>query len=268
MLILSILFIMFVFVSWKTNMSNAKINENCKTRELYNGIYEAPKVKPNQKQEDENEEVHKSSKASELPRQIKIARLYSSLFLIKILFIVLIVVVIPSSISLFALKVLSLLILQTTYILYTIFVRIFAESKNQVVEVCNELVFFTLIILLMQLYSESKWTDLTTNIFIGIIVSQLWILLIVSMTNAIARLIRFIIHCKDKNKRLQFEEAHNENDSEESNKDPDNSQSINEENSQYESNVLEHYISNHIYHQDLKQEDKKEVHEQYGYRIV
>ena len=173
MLILSILFVMFVFISWKTNLNNVKINENCKTRELYNGIYEAPKVKPSQKQKDENEEVHESSKASELPRQIKIARLYSSLFLIKILLTVLIVVLIPSSISLFALKVLSLLLLQTAYILYANCIRIFAESKNQVIEICNELVFFTLIILLTQLYSESKWTDLTTNIFIGIIVSQL-----------------------------------------------------------------------------------------------
>ena len=173
MLILSILFVMFVFISWKTNLNNVKINENCKTRELYNGIYEAPKVKPNQKQEDENEEVHKSSKASELPRQIKIARLYSSLFLIKILLTVLIVVLIPSSISLFAPKVLSLLLLQTAYILYANCIRIFAESKNQVIEICNELVFFTLIIFLIQLYSESKWTDLTTNTFIGIIVSQL-----------------------------------------------------------------------------------------------
>ena len=73
------------------------------------------------------------------------------------------------------------------YILYAINVRSFEKIKDQVVEVSNEVVFFFLILLLIQFYSESEWTNFTVNFYIGIILSQLLILLMVPIAIAMIR---------------------------------------------------------------------------------
>ena len=149
-----------------------------------------------QEAEDEDHEVEDEDKefieTSEELKDIRVARLYSMIFLARRLIIVLVAVLIPSSRSLFSLKILFLLFLQTIYTVYVVFIRSFEKVKDQVIEVLNEVVFFVLIILSINFYSQEQWTDIVVYLYIGVILSQLLILFIVSIVYAVLNLVRFI----------------------------------------------------------------------------
>ena len=147
-------------------------------------------AKSDEGQEAENDENQQNIETLKVPHQIKVARLYSFLFLARRFIMVLIVVLIPSSKSMFPLKILLLIILQTDYIAYTSFVRSFEKTKDQVVEVLNEIVYFVLILFLIKFDSEPKWTSFTVYLYIGIIFTQLLILSLTSITGGIIGLVR------------------------------------------------------------------------------
>ena len=114
---------------------------------------------------------------------------------------------------------LLLIILQTDYIAYTTFVRSFEKTKDQVVEVLNEVVFFALMILLVKLDSQSKWTSIAVYLYIGIIFSQIFILCFTSITSGIVRLVRLIKRSKTNRDIDIAEECQNENKSVKENND-------------------------------------------------
>ena len=117
----------------------------------------------------------------------------------------LIVVLMPDS-SLY--KIPILLVLQTAYLVYSFAKRSFNEYTDQMVQVFNESVFLILIMLLIKYRSESDWTDTAENVFIGIILSQLSILMIVSMASGIIKIVRCCIKRCRKSSPIQ---AQNEN---------------------------------------------------------
>ena len=102
---------------------------------------------------------------------------------------VLIIILIPRS-SL-QIKISFLLILQIAYLLYSIFLRSFEKMKDQVVEISNECVLLILMIFLTNYPSESDWTNTSEDTLIGIILSQLLILFLVSLANAIIQFVRY-----------------------------------------------------------------------------
>ena len=105
LLILVLGFLVFVFISWKRNKDNIKIEQDCKTRELYNGILQVPQeFIYEQSQEGEDDEGLNVKIVAGGLKEVKIARLYSLIFLLRRLLLILIVVLIPSSSSLFGLK--------------------------------------------------------------------------------------------------------------------------------------------------------------------
>ena len=112
--ILTFLFILLVYISWKRNKDSLEISEDCKTRELFKGMVKAPEELLQQ----ENEEVQDSENLPHMPLRIKLARAYYLLFLVRRLIMALIAVIIPS--SLFALKITFLFILQIACIVYAI----------------------------------------------------------------------------------------------------------------------------------------------------
>ena len=115
MLILCLSFLLFTFFSWTANRKNMKFEDECITREFYHGLLEVPKGYLYQrKQEKENRETHNLTETSMLPPKVKIARLYSLMFLVRRLVMIFLVVLIPSSQSSFSLKISILSILQTT----------------------------------------------------------------------------------------------------------------------------------------------------------
>ena len=123
MLALPILFLLLTFMSWKRNKVKMKIDENCKSREFYNGILQVPRSSTYLFKEDEDKD---SELEPSVERKIKIARFYSFLFLIRRLKIAFIAVLIPN--SLFAVKASLFLVTQSLYVLYTILSKSFAEK--------------------------------------------------------------------------------------------------------------------------------------------
>ena len=195
MSILPILFLILAFVSWLRIKENLTIDENYKAREFYSGIRGVPKRYLYQRREQQNnQEVETSEKTSGFPQKIKLARLYYLLFLFKRFVIILTVVLMPN--SMFSAKMPYLILLQTACIVYATCVRSFPRNKDQSIEALNEIVFLVLIILVTKYNSESKWTTTTSNIFIGVILSHLIILLIVSIISAITKIVKFINESK------------------------------------------------------------------------
>ena len=191
LMVLPILFLLLVFNSWERNKLQIHIGDKFKTRELYNGILEIPRrsLHENEQEKDvtEDQELKETSVALS---KIKIARLYSFIFLLRRLAMVLIIILIPRS-SL-QIKISFLLILQIAYLLYSIFVRSFEKMKDQVVEISNEFVLLILMIFLTNYPSESDWTNTSEDTLIGIILSQLLILFLVSLANAIIQFVRYV----------------------------------------------------------------------------
>ena len=112
------------------------------------------------------------------------------MFLCRRLIKVLIIVLIPN--SLFSLRAVLFLIIQAAHMMYLIKTRSFSQYINQIIEVLNEFVLFILAIFIIDYRSESEWTDTAVDAFIGIIVSHLCILLIVTIIIGIAKFVRFI----------------------------------------------------------------------------
>ena len=198
MLILCLSFLLFTFFSWKENKENLKFNDECITREFYLGLLKVPKGYLYQrKQEEENHETQNPNELSKLPLKIKIARLYSLMFLVRRLMMIFLAVLIPSSQSSFSLKISILFILQTAWIAYAWFIRSFDKSKDQIVEAINEVVYLILMMFLAKNQSESRWTGAAQYVFISIILWQLWILVIVSIITAVIKLIRIVKRYKN-----------------------------------------------------------------------
>ena len=94
LLVLPILFFIPVYISWNYVKDIVKIEPTYKMRQLYNGILKVPKqLLSQQAQNNQAEETE-----SNVPKQIKIARLYSLLYLIKSLVTAFIIVLLPNSI--------------------------------------------------------------------------------------------------------------------------------------------------------------------------
>ena len=226
-----LLLLLATFISWKKNKDTIKIDESCKTRELYSAICKAPrnciyKMKSENRDEKEGvDEFQNSQNVSVVPIKIRVARLYHLLFLIRRLVVILIIVIIPSH-SLFALKISLLLILQILCIVYAALIRSFSNKKNQVVEVFNETIVFVLIIFLANFNSEEKWKEPVVHTFIGIILFQAYTLLLVTIIGAIVKLFRFIQRCRTRVRIKNFEEDQNEENHQEDQKEAKSSSSI------------------------------------------
>ena len=96
-LVLMLCFVLLTFISWIRNKDTVKIEETCKTRELYKETSRVPKKCLYEQHEREGDEAQNPENSIVVPFKIKIARLYYLLFLIKRIILLIIVVLIPSS---------------------------------------------------------------------------------------------------------------------------------------------------------------------------
>ena len=102
LLLLSFMFLLFVFISWRTNKDHKFISKIAKTRELYSGIINFPERLLYQRtQDNQGEEAQSSKNESHISQKIRIARLYTLLFLVRRLILIIIVVFMSSSDSVF-----------------------------------------------------------------------------------------------------------------------------------------------------------------------
>lgn len=102
-LLMLLLFLLHIFISWIINKNNVKIDETCKTRELYTVIRKVPKRYLYEERQGGGDEAHHLENSIVVPLSIKVARLYYLIFLIKRIIMVLTAVLIPT--SAFAMKI-------------------------------------------------------------------------------------------------------------------------------------------------------------------
>ena len=194
--ILLLLFLLLTFISWIRNTDKKDIGDSCKARELYYGIrqvsnkrlhhtqvnedeannqgnerIETYKQQNESNENDGHDDARDTNQAHEVSFKIKLARLYYVIFLARRLMLTILVVLIPD--SLFALRVVFVLLFQLAYLAYSMLVRSFTAVKDTVVEVCIETFMVVLVAFLIKYPSKSEWTNTAENEFIGIVLSQI-----------------------------------------------------------------------------------------------
>ena len=99
------------------------------------------------------------------------ARHYNVLRMIRRFIFVFLVIVLAPSLSYWAIFGITLIQL-VFYITYATIVRPYVETKNNIIEISNELFFTFLLASLFYYNSESRWTSLAKNIYIWVILSN------------------------------------------------------------------------------------------------
>ena len=123
-LALWVIFMIIVFMSYCTNFSTIEFDDKWYTKELYNGVKECPQSKIIQ---DDQSEVY-VVETNRVPSRIKLARLYTFLFLLRRLLIISIIIFMDK--YEYGLKISSLLVLQTFYLIFVICIRVFNNVSD------------------------------------------------------------------------------------------------------------------------------------------
>ena len=235
LLLIFVLFLsVLVFISWRKAKGKMKIRNSWKTKELYQGILGVPKkslgsnenrendetgkeinqrmdiyrheIDDNEvEKEDEDDEDQEDDDEQDVPKNVKLARLYHFIFLCRRLIITLLVVLLPSSV--FALKVILLLLLQIAYLAYIISIKSFTETKDRIVEVFSEFIFLVLIFFVIIYRSESKWTSSAEKEFIGIILSLVIIVFLISLASLAFELLKRVRNARKARKARKAKNA-------------------------------------------------------------
>ena len=69
-------------------------------------------------------------------------------------------------------SILKFALIQVTYMLIHFSIRPIKETKDQLLEIVNELIYFSLIILLLSWKEEEIWSAVKTNVFIWVMVAN------------------------------------------------------------------------------------------------
>ena len=110
-------------------------------------------------------------------KQSKTARFYSVSWLIKKLIFVSLLLMLASTYLFYVM--LTLWLIQISYIVYLVKVRPFEEIRNNFIEVMNEIYFTVLLGSLYFLNSKEKWTTTYSNIYVWIIWSNNLLILVI-----------------------------------------------------------------------------------------
>ena len=96
---------------------------------------------------------------------------------------------------------------QFWYMIYIIVIRPFVNIKENIIEIINEIFFFSLIISLIYLNSASNWNSTNTNIYMGVIIANTLItfsilfsrdLYLIHLGNMCMKIIGIIKNCVQK----------------------------------------------------------------------
>ena len=161
-LICEAMFLSTVLASWVKYSKVRDIDQNSCSSEFYVGIMTVPQQHIQDDEPEENVEV---------PYQVKMARLYTSVFLVRRLLMVL-VIVIPSE-SYNSFKIWSSIALQTAYIIYLANFRCFERLKDKIYEIANEIIYLNFMVMFFVLICKPEYFDieitlLNTLLFISL----------------------------------------------------------------------------------------------------
>ena len=197
-----------------------------------------------------NQDHNRDDRIPVVPQNVRAARMYYFLFLIRRTMLILIIVLLSHD-SLFILKIILLFVLQTLCIAYAISIRSFDNKKDQVVEAFNECILVVLLIFMTKYDSEDKWNDTSSDAFIAIILFQSWTLLLISMGGTIIKIFSICKSCKKKRQQTYSEEPESENTS---NVDLNQAQIVIDRD---ELNFLRQPTGRVVYHEILSEEESK-----------
>ena len=139
-----------------------------------------------------------------MPAEVKIARLYPFLMLVKRLCFVLVIVLVPT--KLFEVKVYSLMAMQVIHVIYAYKIRNFYLKKDQYIDVANQVIYLILIIMLAFLQRFSDWYAKPKLLFTGIIITYSWFLAVMSAATFVQTLKNWITKHEDNEKESSSEE--------------------------------------------------------------
>ena len=129
-------------------------------------------------------DVNSSSKLEEFfsgLKDTKKAKLYTTLFLVRRIAFISLLLVLSTSKFFLSLGIISGI--QAAYILFLIIVRPFSELKDNFIEILNELMFSVYLNWLFFYNTESDWSNVLTNVYIGLIVSNNFLIALISIGN-------------------------------------------------------------------------------------
>ena len=124
---------------------------------------------------------------AEVPYEIKMARLYTSVFLLRRLLMVLIFVFISESYNSF--KIWSLISLQVAYVLYLFKFRCFERMKDKIYEIANEVMLLGFMVTFFVLQSRFENLNMEVSLLNALLLQSLF-LLAGSLSTSIIALIR------------------------------------------------------------------------------
>ena len=132
-----------------------EIDEDSCSSELYSGI-----ITVSQQQN----QVNEPQRNTEVPFQIKMARLCTSIFLIRRLLMVFIIVVIPSE-SYIGYKAWVAIILQIYYLGYLCIFKCFERGKDRMYELVNEITYLCFMIMFFCILGKIKYFKIKDTLF-------------------------------------------------------------------------------------------------------
>ena len=157
------MFMLIVLLSWKRYSKVKEIDQDSYSSEFYVGIITVskqrnqdndPKINNIDDESDDELEDEEPENDIEISFHVKMARLYTFVFLLRRLLMAFIIVIPSESIVNF--KIWSLLILQAAYIYYLVKFRCFQRIKNKIYEIVNEIVYLMFMIMFYFMLSKSE----------------------------------------------------------------------------------------------------------------
>ena len=109
---------------------------------------------------------------AEVPYEIKMARLYTSVFLLRRLLMVLIFVFLSESYN--RLKIFSSIALQVAYILYLVKFRCFEGMKDKIYEIANEVILLGFMVAFFVKLSQSGYDSLEVALLNALLFQSLF----------------------------------------------------------------------------------------------
>ena len=161
-LICEAMFLSTVLASWVRYSKVRDIDQNSCSSEFYVGIMTVPQQHIQDDEPEDNAEV---------PYQVKMARLYTSVFLVRRLLMVL-VIVIPSE-SYNSFKIWSSITIQVAYFIYLAKFRCFERMKDRMYEIANEIIYLNFMVMFFVMICKPEYFDieitlLNTLLFISL----------------------------------------------------------------------------------------------------
>ena len=163
------MFILIVLLSWKRYSKVKEIDQDSYSSEFYVGIITVVKHNQDNKPEDRVPENN-----IKIPFHVKMARLYTSMFLMRRLLMVAIFVIPSESYDNY--KIFFSITLQVAYVIYLAKFRCFERVKDMIYEIANEIIYLIFIVMFFAILGKPEYANLELTLLNTILFQSLFML--------------------------------------------------------------------------------------------